>query len=66
MESQPNLFFLLECYFQTNFTIHCFVFCRYLNTHLKKQRLDYGEISPYSISVGPDAMEEVMDVGAVS
>ena len=50
----------------TNVTIHWFVFCRYLNTHLKKQKQDYGEISAYSISVSPDAMEEVMDVGAVS
>lgn len=38
----------------------------YLNTHLKKQKQDYGEISPYSISVCPDAMEEVMDVGALA
>ena len=38
----------------------------YLNTHLKKQKQDYGEISPYSTSFSPDAMEEVMDIGAVS
>ena len=38
----------------------------YLNTHLKKQKQDYGEISPYSTSFCPDTMEEVMDIGAVS
>ena len=38
----------------------------YLNTHLKKQKQDYGEISPYTTSFCPDVMEEVMDIGAVS
>ncbi|KAJ7380101.1 Cullin-2 [Desmophyllum pertusum] len=38
----------------------------YLNTHLKKQKQDYGEISPYSTSFCPDTMEEVMDIGALA
>lgn len=38
----------------------------YLNTHLKKQKQDYGEISPYTTSFCPDVMEEVMDIGALA
>lgn len=38
----------------------------YLNTHLKKQKQDYGDMSPYSTSFSPDAMEEVMDIGALA
>ncbi|KAK2561191.1 Cullin-2 [Acropora cervicornis] len=38
----------------------------YLNTHLKKHKQDYGEMSPYSISFCPDSGEEVMDVGALA
>lgn len=38
----------------------------YLNGHLKKQKQDYGEISPYSTSFCPDSMEEVMDIGALA
>lgn len=39
---------------------------RYLNTHLKKHKQDYGEISPYSTSFCPDSGDEVMDVGALA
>ncbi|XP_068715782.1 cullin-2-like [Montipora foliosa] len=38
----------------------------YLNTHLKKQKQDYGEISPYSTSFSPDSVEDIVDIGALA